>query len=61
MSEQESKLIKAAREAVRFAAFLQQFDLENEAGHTTVFVGKKGKILGTVYGARPPAHGERRQ
>lgn len=52
MSSAGRKMIKAAKAAVKFSRLLSQFEMEDKDGCTTVFVTKKGKLLGTVHGSR---------
>ena len=48
-----SKAIAALRAAVKFSHLLDGIDMEDAPRHTTVFVSKRGKIIGTVHGQRP--------
>lgn len=53
MTKAGRRMLKAAREAVKFSRLLDRFDMEDKAGHTTIFITKKGRVLGTVHGSRP--------
>ena len=52
MSKAGRKMIKAARAAVKFSRLLDQFDMVDKPGTVTVFVTKRGKVLGTVHGQK---------
>jgi hypothetical protein len=52
MTTAGKRMIKAARAAVAFSRLLSRFEMVATPGATTVFVTKKGKVIGTVYGQR---------
>ena len=53
MTSPVERLFKGMREALAFTRILNKIGMEDAAGHTTVVVTKRGKVVGTVHGQRP--------
>lgn len=52
MTKAGDKLLRSAREALKFSRILANMPMVDAPRHTTVFVTKKGKVLGVVHGQR---------
>lgn len=45
--------LKAVRSALGLVQLLDRFKMKDAPGAVTVFVNKKGKVIGRVFGQRP--------
>lgn len=54
------RLIKSAKQALTVSDIIERLDLVDESGAHTVIVTKRGKLVATVHGMRPPSYGERK-